>query len=141
MYTCVYACMYIFIRIYICINTTGPRQVYVAIEQRWNFTLPECKTTSREYDYFLSMLHKATNACESVTSKIDLPSDIGERAGGACAGGGLGGEEGVGERLSRALSHEAHGRRIRFEKMDVDFEQCSQYDRAQMQLWRLFCVE
>jgi len=86
------------------------------------------------------MLHKASNACESVTNNIDLPSDIGERAGGAWAWGGLGGEEGVGERQSRALSHEAHCRRIQFEKMDVDFEQCSPYDRAQMQLWRLFCV-
>ena len=32
------------------------RHVFVAVEQRWNFTLPECATTSREYDFFLSCL-------------------------------------------------------------------------------------
>jgi hypothetical protein len=32
------------------------RQVYVAIERRCNFTLPECATTSREYDYFMSLV-------------------------------------------------------------------------------------
>jgi len=32
------------------------RQIFVAVDQRYNFTLPECTTTSREYDHFVDLL-------------------------------------------------------------------------------------
>ena len=41
------------------------RQVYVAIERRCNFTLPECATTSREYDYFMSLV-SAGGGCHAL---------------------------------------------------------------------------
>ena len=98
------------------------RQIFVAVDQRYNFTLPECTTTSREYDHF-----------------VDLLAGLGDCRAGTEGKGGEGGAISAYKQVNKADGYNGDVRRIKCEEMPVDesMEQHSVYDRAHMRLWRL----
>jgi predicted nicotinamide N-methyase len=123
------------------------RKLYVAVEQRFNFTLPECTTTSREYDYWLARLE----------TEFALDCASGKRGRGHGRGNGPRGKRGengsVGRRPSgrerwaegESREDEDGGRqgadeereRVAAKELALDFAQYGAYERKHMHLWCL----